>query len=73
MNNKDYYWVPRSLYFKNGKFVGTFNLGTESHDEVHYMHLPTDHYDFCGPINLRNKTYQEILDSIIEWKKENES
>jgi len=49
---------PRSIYFLQGKAIGTFNLGR--HDSMHVMMLPSDHYDFLGSIDIIGKTKDQI-------------
>jgi hypothetical protein len=55
---------PRSIYFLQGKAIGTFNLGR--HDDMHVMMLPSDHYDFLGPINIIGKTQEKIQQEANE-------
>lgn len=55
---------PRAIYFKNGKAVGTtmsmLGKGFEYYDSMFIINLPSDHYDFMGPINVFGKTKKEI-------------
>lgn len=54
--------IPRSIYFRNGKAIGTFP--NQDYDIVETMWLPTDHYDFIGPISLIGRTKEEIEKDI---------
>ena len=56
MNNIRYF--PRSIYFLNDKAVGSHPVG--KYDKMRVISLPSDHYDFLGPINIYGKTEQEI-------------
>lgn len=49
---------PRSIYFKDGKAVGSHS--SLPYDTVKTIWLPSDHYDFLGPINIFGKTEEEI-------------
>jgi hypothetical protein len=64
-------YIPRAVYFKTGQCIGTgFSA---SGLEVKVIHLPTEHYDFPGPIerDIKGKTYSEILAEVEQFKKDN--
>jgi hypothetical protein len=50
--------IPRSVYFKDGKAIGTFP--SQPYDSMTVINLPTDHYDFRGPIDIIGKTKEQI-------------
>ena len=57
MNN-----YPRSIFFKNGKAIKTNEFC--DYDSIIVMNLPSDHYDFIGPINVIGKSKSEIEEEI---------
>jgi hypothetical protein len=61
--------IPRGLVFdSNGICLGTsmFNSGAS----IKTVSLPTDHYDFLGPINPVGKTLKQIEAEVqIELEK----
>jgi hypothetical protein len=63
---------PRAIFFKDGKAVGTTNTmhgkGFDYYDSMHVMQLPSDHYDFLGPINVVGKTKEEIEAEIKSYE-----
>lgn len=54
--------VPRGVYFKGGKAIGTHP--PKDYDDFVVINLPTDHYDFVGSIKLAGKTKEEILAEV---------
>lgn len=48
----------RSVYFLNGKAVGTHPIYPGATMVV--MQLPSDHYDFLGPVSILGKTKAQI-------------
>ncbi len=50
---------PRGIYFKCGKAVGSFPSIVD-YDSQKTIDLPSDHYDFLGPIDVLGKTKEEI-------------
>lgn len=59
---KNYSLIPRSVYFKDGKAVHTHP--SISYDKIDVIRLPTDHYDFIGPIPIVGKTKDQIESDI---------
>lgn len=63
--------IPRAVYFKNGICVGV-GTGAElsEHNQELTFALPTDHYDFAGPLanTLRGKTLREVIDILYQPK-----
>lgn len=74
----NYMLIPRRIAFKNNIAVGNcfYTLTTvDSNVENKIMLLPTDHYDFDGPIDYIGKTKEQIefevkqfINTIIESK-----
>lgn len=56
---------PRSVYFKNTKAIGTFDHS--DHDDMFIIQIPSDHFDFLGPINIIGKTKVEIENEVKEF------
>lgn len=60
-----YQVLPRAVAFKDGKAISTGNSAeiAKIHDntvQVLVVGLPTDHYDFAGPVDVVGKTLEEI-------------
>lgn len=58
-------WIPRGLWFFNGVCEGTM-----AHSEgasLSVVFLPTDHYDFLGPIQVYRLTLRQIEENIAEF------
>ncbi len=54
-------FIARTVYFKNGKAIGAgFTSAQFEADKAEVIRLPTDHYDFIGPIKVFGKTKEEI-------------
>lgn len=53
-------FIPRGIYFKNGVGVSVVPQVCHDYDECKVVYLPTDHYDFIGPINIVGKTLDQI-------------
>lgn len=54
--------IPRGVGFKNGIGVCAGNCVHVANDidSVKTVFLPTDHYDFLGPVSVKGKTLEEI-------------
>lgn len=63
---------PRAVLFKNGRAVGTYTMAID-HDTMVVMHLPSDHYDFLGPISVVGKTKEEIERDVRTWQEQNKT
>ena len=56
----------RAVYFKDGKAVGAGVGGShQDFDHMEVMLLPSDHYDFIGPIKVWGKTKYEIEQEVL--------
>lgn len=55
-------FIPRGIYFKNGKATGTQRPHVSEGDSISLdvIFLPTDHYDFIGPIKVQGKSKEDI-------------
>ena len=61
--------IPRAVYFKDGICLGVGSSWELSdHNLKLTFGLPTDHYDFVGPLAdvLKGKTLQEVIDILYE-------
>lgn len=63
--------IPRGVGFKDGIGVCAGNAVHVARDinSVKVVFLPTDHYDFLGPVSVKGKTLEEIkkeADRVIE-------
>lgn len=63
-----YQFIPRSVYFKDGICIGAgFCSSAHQADQMEIIALPTDHYDFLGPINVLSKTKEQIEQEISKY------
>lgn len=63
------HFITRQVFFKKGVCVGVGTGGELSdHDLVLGIPLPTDHYDFIGPLEiyLKNQTLQHIINTLYK-------
>lgn len=51
---------PHSLYFVNDKCVGAGFCQVPAAAVMHVVNMPSDHYDFIGPVSYRGYTLEEI-------------
>ena len=67
MNN--FQLIPRLIVFKNGVAVGNcfYKLTADSNVETKVMLLPTDHYDFDGPVDFLGKTKDQIESNVKQF------
>jgi hypothetical protein len=62
--------IPRAVGFKNGIAVCAGNaVHVNDLDSVEVIELPTDHYDFLGPVTVQGKTYEQIVQEALTWSK----
>lgn len=55
------HFIPRNVYFRDGFCIGAgFSSVEKDADKVEVILLPTEHYDFLGPIEVLNKTKTQI-------------
>lgn len=62
--------IPRCVAFKNGIAVGgCFYKRTtvDSNVEEKVVLLPTDHYDFAGPVDFIGKTKEQIESDVKQF------
>lgn len=53
--------IPRLVAFKDGKAVAVGqHCNHYSGAKLEVIHLPTDHYDFIGPVDVVGKTKEQI-------------
>jgi hypothetical protein len=64
MSDRSYSMFPRGVYFKDGKAVGISPYAGE-YDCVHTIFLPSDHYDFAGPVRVNGKTKEQIEQEAV--------
>jgi hypothetical protein len=64
--------INRAVGFKDGKAVcaGT-SVNVATVDSVEVIPLPTDHYDFVGPVIVKGKTREEIIREAEETMRRN--
>jgi hypothetical protein len=62
-------FIPRSVYFDhNGKCIGAgFSAVEREAATTKIMLLPTDHYDFLGPIQVKGKSEAEIIEEASQF------
>ena len=58
--------IPRAVYFSENKAVGAGFAAPNVYDAVFVINLPTDHYDFIGPISCIGKSKEEIEKEAME-------
>ena len=59
---------PRAVYFSNGLGVCAGVSGQlTSHDSMVVVLLPSEHYDFVGPVNVRGKTLSQIEKEVESY------
>ncbi len=65
------FFVPRLVAFdKNGRCVSAgVGCYTAEYSYTSVINLPTDHYDFIGPILVKGKTEQMIKRELAKWQK----
>lgn len=52
----------RAVHFKGDRGAGAgFALCQRDYDRTEVLSLPSDHYDFLGPLDVVGKTKDEIL------------
>lgn len=63
-------YFPRTVYFKDGKAIGAGVGGShqKKHDSMEVIFLPSDHYDFIGPIKVCGKTKAEIENEAATYE-----
>lgn len=61
--DRNFQMIPRTVYFnKDGIAIGAgFSACEQEAAYSRGMHLPTDHYDFLGPVKVKGKTESEIM------------
>jgi len=60
---------PRAVFFKDGRAIGAgFTAASKEADKMVVMMLPSDHYDFIGPINVVGKTRAEIENEAASYE-----
>lgn len=62
---------PRGVYFLNGVGVAV-SFAPIKFDQHLGMELPSDHYDFPGPINVKGKSQQQICQEVNDVMKANQ-
>lgn len=69
-----YRLYPRGLYFVNGLCVGTHcTVPKNEKPTMEVVQLPSDHYDFIGPLVIQGKTLAEIKAAVVAFKQPNQT
>lgn len=62
-------FINRSVYFKAGVCIGAgFCAAEQDADKTEVIALPTDHYDFLGPIKVLGKTKEQIETEATSYR-----
>lgn len=62
-------FINRAVYFKTGVCIGAgFCAAEREADATEVIALPTDHFDFLGPIKVIGKTKEQIETEAANYK-----